>query len=759
LFDLKNLWNKRFHGWYWLLLPILALLALSLLSIWLGWEREPAPSEWILRVLIAIGCLALTAVGLWQVGRTQQELLQVLRNLANGRAEARASLFWDGATGELAALVNALGKALIEARDVQNSTVQQALVRLRQDHERLQELNTELRRSLRESRDAARMQSELFSNLSHELRTPLTAVLGYADLLRKSGLRAEQEQHLATLDRSARGMLTMINDLLDWSRIEAGKLRLHADSFDLLSTVEDTTALLAPLAYDKNLELVRIFYHDVPRKLRGDAQRLRQIITNLVSNAIKFTHRGEVVVRVMRERDENDRVWLRFSISDSGIGIDPEQQRALFQPFQQAGRSVGGSGLGLSITRRLCELMGGKVELDSQLNRGSTFSALLPFADLSADHPSPVTDTRLRERSVWVLEPHPTARLALGHWLEFWGLRVNSLDSPEQLQQALAEARPNTLPAVIIVGARESEATDPAWLELIKGCGAHAPLLVMLSSASLDLRARLRAGGAAGCLPKSASHEALQEELLRLTGIAQSGRRLKDRSVLVADNNLPNRRYIAALCTELGLKVSEAADGAQALRLWSELQPDYVLLDARMPVMNGAECAREIRQREAESGRHCRIYAISAHLEPDERREFLEAGADSILLKPFDGNQLAELLKPDDVQTPQTVATVLTSDPSMLQLLLEDLPEQFSQLESAMGGSDAVAARDAAHQLHGTASFYHLAALKDSCASLERQLVQLAAPQLCAAELQRVRGNLHSTLGDIRGRLSARPAA
>ena len=248
---------------------------------------------------------------------------------------------------------------------------------------RMDALWPELRRALAETQDSARAQSELFSNLSHELRTPLTAILGYADLLRRSGLNEEQGQQLNTLDKSARALLSMINDLLDWSRIEAGHLRLNQESFSLQDTVEDTTALLAPLAYEKALELVQIVYHDVPQRLAGDGPRLRQILTNLISNAIKFTENGEVVVRVMREREEGDRVWLRFAVSDTGIGIVPEQQRRLFQPFHQVGRSSrGGSGLGLSITRRLAELMGGRVELESTPGQGSVFSAVLPFQSL-----------------------------------------------------------------------------------------------------------------------------------------------------------------------------------------------------------------------------------------------------------------------------------------------------------------------------------------------------------------------------------------
>jgi two-component system, NarL family, sensor histidine kinase BarA len=739
-----------FHGAVSLAAALSASGGWLLLSGVLGWSHPLADT------LVGLACLLLGSFGGWQVLRAQRHLADTARDLSAGRLETRASTAWHGQSGELARRLNQLARALTQLHDRQAEGELQTHTRLRQEQERLQQTNRELRRALNESLDAARTQSELFSNLSHELRTPLTAVLGYADLLRKSGLSAAQEQQLATLDRSARGMLGMINDLLDWSRIEAGKLQLHEDRFDVLATVEDTTTLLAPLAYEKNLELVRICYHDVPRQITGDAQRLRQILTNLISNAIKFTPAGEVVVRVMREREEGGKTWLRFSVSDSGIGIAPEQQQALFRPFQQASRSTGGSGLGLAITRRLAGLMGGEIALDSEPGRGSTFSALLPFAELQQEGLLERTpDRRLREHSVWVLEAHATARLALSHWLEFWGLRVTSHDSAGTLGAALERATPNMRPAAVIVGASESEAAEPVFLERLRSWSARAPVLVMLSSVSLDAQARLRAAGAAACLPKCVGHEGLQAELLRLAGGTPHKRPLPGHRVLVADNNLPARRYIAALCAELGLQVFEAADGVQALEIWHAQQPEFVLLDARMPAPDGPACARSIRAAEG-ARRRCRIYAISAHLEPEERREFLDAGADGVLIKPFDGRQLARALRAGEPAPPSNSATsVLGSDPALLQLLLEELPEQYGELAQAVARADSGSVRAATHQLHGTASFYHLAALKESCATLEQQLVRREGGSAFGPARDRIQRDLDATLGEIRDRLAA----
>ena len=757
--DLKKIWSQRFHAWVWLVLPVLAFMLLMQVATWLGLQPEPGPRVRFVRTLIGLLALGLAGIGLWRIGRAQVELLRVARNFASGRLESRASTRWSGVTGELAEQLNTVGKMLAHYRDHQDQMVIKTTSRLRLDQERLSELNRELRRALRDSQSAASAQSELFSNLSHELRTPLTAVLGYASLLRKSGLTAEQEGHLATLDRSARGMLGMINDLLDWSRIEAGQLKLNEDGFDVLDTVEETAALLAPLAYDKKLELIPILYHDVPRQMRGDGPRLRQILTNLLSNAIKFTERGEVVLRVMREREDSAGVWLRFSIADTGIGISQEQLSRLFRPFQQAGGSTGGSGLGLSITRRLAELMAGRIEVDSKPGSGSTFSVVLPFAPMNATSKAPpLPDTRLHERTIWVLESQPTARLALMHWLEFWGLRVKSFDSLENLRDSLTHAAPKLRPSVVILGLGAQQAQGEACMNFCRYChSSGVPLLALVASASLDLQERLRAAGAAGYLPKSAGHTRLQNELIRLSGAQRRrDKPLAGKFVLITDNNLPNRRYLSALCAELGLEVSEAGDGVQALQLWQELQPEFVLMDARMPLMDGASCTREIRRRE-KPGAHCRIVAVSAHLEPSERSDFLIAGADAILIKPFDEPQLLNALAPGADDAPSPASQMLATDPQMLLLLEQELPQQFAELTQAFDRRDTAALREAAHQLHGSASFYHLADLKEACSKLESHLAYEEQIPLLAVDLEMIRENLSGTLKRIRGRL--RPVA
>ncbi|MFC4253242.1 hybrid sensor histidine kinase/response regulator [Sinimarinibacterium flocculans] len=728
-------------------------LALGLLLAWSGVGLPPA-----LRAAAAAAGGASLLLAVLALRRSARDIGAValgLRALSMGRAEQRMPDHRRGALGELADAGDRIAEQVDALRSRFDAHVGEQTRHLRGERDGLLAQNQQLRSAAAAAHEEARAQSELVASLSHELRTPLTGILGYADLLRRSGLDAEQAHQLDTLEKSARALLAMINDLLDWSRIEAGRLRLNEEPLDVIDTVEDTTALLEPLAYDKDLELVRIVYHDVPRQVRGDAQRLRQILTNLLSNAIKFTDRGEVVLRVMREREEAGRTWLRFSVTDTGIGISAEQQQRLFQPYRQLGRNArGSSGLGLSIVRKLVELMGGEVGLDSTPGKGSTFSVLLPCKLMVNAESSPAFDPRLSERSVWLLEGHATSRLALVHWLEFWGLHVRSFALATELADALRAGA--NKPDLVILGIKPGDRGTPAVGAILAACAEHQPpLLALVASAALPVHEQLRDAGAAACHAKAIGRDRLHDEILRLitASPATEQQPLAGRRVLVADNNLVNRRYLGALCRRLGLEVIEAGDGRSALQQWLRERPPIVLLDAHMPELDGPGCAREIRAAESGDSPRCRILAVSAHLEPEERHHFLQSGADAVLIKPFDERALLRKLDPALVGPPPAAAR-LTADPELLALLREELPLQLRDLETAFDAHDLAAARDAAHTLRGTAAFYHLPTLRQTASALEEWLLRSETLQAGAEnrrELHSVRRAVDDALAAMSG--------
>lgn len=718
---LKKIWRLRFQGWQWVFLPVLIGFSMALFAMIVGLIDPPSPTEWLLTITIVVVTLILNLIAIYEIGSPLGRMVEATRGLNQKRMEARARTADAGISGELAGQINQMATRLLQEQDQVDSLIAQSSIRLRRDYQDLLEQHQELRRSMAASLKAVESQSELFSNLSHELRTPLTAIVGYTDLLRRSALNAEQQTHLLTVEKSAQGMLEMINNLLDWGRIEAGRMRLNDDHLDVQQIVEDVTGLLAPMAYEKNLELVHIVYEDVPRWVQGDAQRLRQILTNLLSNAIKFTQRGEVVLRVMRDRANEGRVWLNFSVSDTGPGIPAEQQRHLFHAFQQTAGTRGGSGLGLTITRKLAELMGGRVDMQSTPGQGSTFGVVIPFRLSDVQSEEDVPEPLLRGLDIWVLESHPIARLALIHQLERWQMTVRSFDTVPLLTSALNQTRPR----LILLGLKAEDFQHPDYLALLQRCAARQPpLLALVASASTELHQALRRSGAVNALPKSISQPALMAELKNLLlKPAVSVPPLAGQRALVTDNNVVNRRYIATLCRELGMTVSEAASGQEALEHLRRSGADVVLLDARMPGMEGIECARIIRA--DDPNRRVRLVIISANLEPAERSAFTDAGADGILIKPFDGRALLRLLAPRTGRLPPSKK--LTTDPQLLQLLREELPLQLRELEEALAKHALNAAQDAAHQLRGTAAFYHIESLKQSTSAMEQLLRELTA--------------------------------
>ncbi len=747
----RAFWQKRGR---WLLQGVV-WISPSLLVAWVAallWFAPDVVPAW-LRYSVLGAAVSILAINFWQLYRWAsivRRLEQALRDIATGRLEARAPSDLPPALMRLGVQMNAISAQMLGYRDQLEQRMRAAVNRLRQD---LEHAHGDLRVSqgyLAEAQRELRSQSELFSGLTHELRTPLTGILGFADLLRKTRLDQEQGDYLATLDRSARGLLSMLNDVLDWSRIEAGRLTLNVERFDLADAVEDVVALLAPLAYEKNLELVHIIYHDVPLQLDGDPQRLRQILTNLISNAIKFTESGEVVLRVMKERRQGQRFWLRASVTDSGVGLDREQRERIFQPFEQAGgRSMQpGSGLGLTIVKKLAELMSGSVSVESEPGRGSTFSVLLELRSSSGSGPA---WDHLRGRRIWICDSHPTASLALSHSLQFWGIEVLPFDDLGQLANRLRHAAPQNRPDIVIAGLKPAELASADAVALGSLCmEAQPPLLALLSSASpVDQEAAIELG-AARALPKAVSRLQLYRELVELVRSGRSVPLLEGRTLLIADNNPANRRYLVALAQELGAQTLEADDGDQALQLWRTRGCDFALIDYRMPGLDGAGVIRAIRAAEASPGA-VRLVATSAHLSPDERQALRSAGADQVLIKPFDENQLLRALTPELAReiTGPAQPSRLAQDAELLRLLREELPLQFKELEDAFTRGDAIAARAAAHTLNGTAAFYQLHELKSAARNMEEQLAASAFAGVGTGGLARLKAALYETLGDI----------
>nr|WP_255263706.1 response regulator [Pseudomonas aegrilactucae] len=718
----------------------------------------------LLLIFIGLGATALLALRMSRtINGPISQIKFAVNQLKDGNLEQRLPSMGSHELDELASGINRMAETLHNAHEELQHSIDQATEDVRQNLETIEIQNIELDMARKEALEASRIKSEFLANMSHEIRTPLNGILGFTHLLQKSELTPRQFDYLGTIEKSADSLLGIINEILDFSKIEAGKLVLDSIPFNLRDLIQDTLTILAPAAHAKQLELVSLVYRDTPLSLVGDPLRLKQILTNLVSNAIKFTREGTIVARAMLEEDGEDSVQLRICVQDTGIGLSSQDVRALFQAFSQADNSLsrqpGGTGLGLVISKRLIEQMGGEIGVDSTPGEGSQFwiSLNLPKArDDAEDLPLPP----LQGRRTAVVDGHELARQALVHQLEDCGLDVTAFTTIDQLLKGVEAAHLGGQPFELAILGVNLQDLPPERL------GVHIQRLEQFACQALVLCPTTEQALYHPHLPnahgqlhaKPACTRKVRRALLELVQPRRISHEIKVPSgqrqpkVLCVDDNPANLLLVQTLLEDLGADVLAVDSGHAAISAVQNDTFDLVLMDVQMPVMDGRECTEQIRSWEStRTDPALPIVALTAHAMANEKRALLHSGMDDYLTKPISERQLSQVVlkwtglqlgspaSERSAETPVDSQELKVLDPDeglrlaagkpdlaadMLAMLLASLDEDRDAIREAREAADRHATIERVHRLNGATRYCGVPQLRAACQRSETLLKQ-----------------------------------
>lgn len=672
-------------------------------------------------------------------------LTSAVNEIENGNLDVTISTHSTGPLLTLEKGIRSMLQSIKSSHWEARNTIEKATRELRDSLELLEKQNSELSDARKKALSASNAKSVFLANISHEIRTPMNGILGFVKLLKSTNPTPEQAEYLYTIEQSANNLLRIINDILDFSRIEAGKLPLNNVQFNLEECVEDALALVAPSAHEKGLEITSLFYDDTPKELLGAADRVRQIIINLTSNAIKFSDRGTIMVRVMLESKSDDTQLIKISVTDQGTGISEKDKGLLFKSFSQISGSnehqFGGTGLGLAISKSLAEAMNGTIGMESLKNEGSTF--WFTFECQLAD-PDNITDEPVHPlysgRSVRLYDENELTRISLTHTFRHLGFSVSECFDMDELLEPQTTSCPADLFVLNLNQRQASESKVRAFIKDFKK-NETVKILVTVSSSNQHQLNEFLNWGADACLSMPFRHVDLEKKLADIfhdpkdttpSSEQEAQVRLNGMNILIAEDNEINAKLIKTILKRAGARTTFVDNGQEAIDAFCKEKFSVILMDINMPIMNGVDAAREIRKTEDPTER---VAIIGLTAASKSKQESLSNNKDfeEVLEKPISVDELlheiaywthTKKVTKKSKQSDSTNALGLDKGLSttLNEMLLRELPNTKVKLLNAYKSADYSLLRKEIHRLLGGMAYCDFTDLQSLTAQYQSSL-------------------------------------
>lgn len=645
--------------------------------------------------------------------------------------------------------------------------VEHATKELRGTLTTIEQQNVALERARKMEEDANKAKSEFLANISHEIRTPMNAVIGFAHILKNTPLDEQQTEYVSTIEKSGEHLVNIINDILDLSRIEAGKLSINPIDFDLRNCLEEVIQLLAPQAHDNNNELVMLVYNDVPDRIHGDPLRIKQIVLNLLHNALKCTTDGSVILRVMYEERDGDSIVLGINVEDTGIGMTAAEVGNLFTAYASAQhsdrrRSGGGAGLGLAITQKLVQSMHGGIEVDSTPHEGTVFHCHIQVGYCRTEDCEKPLEKRLQGKRIALFENHDATRLAITHMLNRAGAKLE-LNEPGTIGALQRLSSLDTRFDAVLLSLPRDSKNEVGLLEALAAVKATCKCLLVARIERPALESYQRYGVKL-VLNKPVREDNLVGSLARqLAGAtkvrASSGVALQAPAhnvahVLIADDHDINLRVVSNFLQRRGFTMEVARDGGEAIAMAATKPYDMILMDIHMPGVNGIDAVKRIRA-ESVPNRNTPIIALTADAVSITKSMLNASGFSDRLIKPVTENELIHqmdryLSQSAEADSSDSVgdSTAATLAEELLEILIKELPENSVQLADYRAQKDWESMRELAHRLHSACCFCHIPVLKARAKSVELAIINDSEPEKILESCEALQRAIETVIAD-----------